>query len=624
MSLRHAGKWVSLTIVSLLLYGVILEVQVHFWGRVLHPHEHVFLAQAGNYGDPLQFMWFLNWWSYALSHHITPLYSDFLWHPTTVHTLWVTSTPFLSVLTSPIQKAYGVAFTYNLLTILSPVLASTTAFMLCFYLTEEWFPSFLGGFFFGFSPYETSHLLLGDLNLSFIALIPLLLLFAIIDLRAKKIKTVFFGLLLGTLLAAEFLISTEVFAIFVFFSFISLALFYFTYRNMPLLLLLLKRITAGLFLSFLLLLPVIPSLFHGSVYGGGKNLNTFGVGNDLLSLIIPPSFPLISYELPLSWYKNEIGLGYLGIPVLIILLLYTRSQWMFPQGRFLTALMGLFLLLSLGATLHLFGICLSPFPWTFAEHLPLIGYASPVRFTLYFWLVFSMVVAFWMSKISRESQESITKFGLIILAILFLWPKPLSENQIPLHQVFTQGSICKILPTNRTLLYFPWEGGEIDYQQIEAHMCFKAAEGGYGGVPSPFNRWPLNYLFIRHRFKEMSPDIFHHYLANFDVGLVVISKNLKNRPDLEDLLNSSGFQRSQDSSDDPTVELYGPPKDFIYRKLTHTEQEEIFTYREEALRKEVIASNREKIKQVVTRIGFSSDQRVQEIYSWLLDHHILK
>ena len=222
------------------------------------------------------------------------------------------------------------------------------------------------------------------------------------------------------------------------------------------------------------------------------------------------------------------------------------------------------------------------------------------------------------------TQDSVRKLVLIVLAILFLWPKPLSENRIPDHLIFTKGSICKILPANRTLLYFPWEDGQIDYQQVAAHMCFKAAEGYYGGVPTPFNKWPLNYLFVHHRFKEMDSEIFQRYLANFDVGLVVVSKNLKNRPDLEGLLDRSGFQRSPDPSDDTTVELYGPKKDFVYRKLTRLEQEEIFTYRERSLRKAVIASNREKLKQVVTRIGFSSDQSFQEIYSWLLDHQILK
>ncbi len=624
LSVRSAGKWIALILASFLLYGVILEVQVHFWGRVLNPHEHVFLGRAGYYADPFAFMWFLNWWSYALSHHINPLYSDFLWHPTTLSTLWVTSTPFLSVLTGPLQKIYGLVFTYNLLTILSPILASTTAFMLCFYLTKRGLPSFIGGFFFGFSPYEISHLLGGDLNLSFIAILPLLVLLAIVDLGAKRSKEIFFVLLLGVFLAAEFLVSTETFAILVLFSFIALALFHFTYRNTPLLILLVKRITTGLCLALLLLSPLIPSLFHGSVFAGGKDLNTFDSGNDLLSLIIPSPLHLVSYDIPLSWYKNETGLGYLSLPVLIILLIYARSQWKFQQGRFLTTLMGLFLLLSFGATFHLFGLCLSPLPWTFAEHLPLIAYALPFRFTLYFWLVFAVTASFWIAKLDMGTQDSVRKLVLIVLAILFLWPKPLSENRIPDHLIFTKGSICKILPANRTLLYFPWEDGQIDYQQVAAHMCFKAAEGYYGGVPTPFNKWPLNYLFVHHRFKEMDSEIFQRYLANFDVGLVVVSKNLKNRPDLEGLLDRSGFQRSPDPSDDTTVELYGPKKDFVYRKLTRLEQEEIFTYRERSLRKAVIASNREKLKQVVTRIGFSSDQSFQEIYSWLLDHQILK
>lgn len=624
MTLRNTAKWTGLILLAFLLYGVILELQVHFWGRVLIPHEKVFLAGKGYYWDPLQFMWFLNWWSYALSHHLNPLYSDFLWHPTKVSLLWITSVPLLSVLTTPLQKANGIVFTYNFLTVLAPIFSATTAFMLGFYLTKKWFPAFVGGFFFGFSPYEMIILLGGDLNLSFIFLLPLLLLVAIVVPNAKKIQGILLSFLLAILLVAEFLVSTEVFAILVFFSAISLFLFYFIYRDSKRLLQLLKRVSIGLIVATILLLPILPSLFHGSVYGGVKSMNTYDNGNDLLSLIVPSQIQSFSRRIPLLWYEHMDGLGYIGIPVIIIFLLYAKSQWRVREGKLLISLMGLFLLLSLGATLHIFGLCLSPLPWTLAEHLPLINYALPERFILYFWLIFSVVVAIWLSKSEMGSTEFRKKTGLILLALLFLWPKPWPTNKIVDHPIFSQGKICSILPENKTLLYFPWKDGKIDYHQIAAHMCFKSANGYYGAVPAPFNKWPISYLFVKDRYKEMSPDIFHKYLANFDVGLVVVSKTVQNRPDLDSLLTRSGFEKEPGIADDPTVEIYGPGNGFVYRQLTKTGLEKIYSYRQISLRSAVIASNRQKLSQIIHKLGFSSDQKFQDGYTWLLMHHILK
>lgn len=31
--------------------------------------------------DQMQFIWTLYWWPYAISHHINPLFSTYIWHP---------------------------------------------------------------------------------------------------------------------------------------------------------------------------------------------------------------------------------------------------------------------------------------------------------------------------------------------------------------------------------------------------------------------------------------------------------------------------------------------------------------------------------------------------------------
>ncbi len=540
--------------------------------------------------------------------------------------LWVTSTPLLSFLTWSIQKADGILFTYNLLTVLSPILAATTAFILSFFLTRKWLPAFLGGFFFGFSPYEFENLLVGDVNLSFVFLLPLLVLFALIAPHARRTSNIFLAFLLGVLLSAEFLISTEVFAIFILFSFFSMIVFYTTYKEGKLLVPVFKRAVAGLLVSALILSPLIPSLIHGSVYGGGKVMNTYDAGNDLLSLVIPSSDQLLSFiGDPRSSFTKQLGIGYLGIPAILITLVYASRGWKDRQVQFLTYLMASFVIFSLGATLHLFGLCLSPMPWTIAKHLPLIDYAIPFRFILYFWLVFSVVVAYWLANLSLRSFHDVKRLGLVLLAILLLWPKPLPQNKIIDRPIFSQKIACDLLAPGKTLLSFPWGiAGTIDYDQIVAQMCFKAPEGYYGAVPVPFNKWPLNYLLVQDHYKEVSPIIFHQYLSNFDVGLIVVSKTTKNKNDLEALLTSAGFEKKPDIREDPSVEIFMPPQNFIYKKLSPSEMTSIANYRKTTLRQSVIADNRKKLRKVVEKLGFSSDQRFQSIYTWLLSHHILK
>ena len=36
---------------------------------------------SGHGDDPLSFVWFLDWWPWAITHHIDPLFTNLLWQP---------------------------------------------------------------------------------------------------------------------------------------------------------------------------------------------------------------------------------------------------------------------------------------------------------------------------------------------------------------------------------------------------------------------------------------------------------------------------------------------------------------------------------------------------------------
>ncbi|HKX18883.1 MAG TPA: hypothetical protein VJT33_12800, partial [bacterium] len=46
--------------------------------------------------DPLSFMWFLEWFPYALSHHLDPFLTNWLLSYSGVNLAWNTAVPFVS------------------------------------------------------------------------------------------------------------------------------------------------------------------------------------------------------------------------------------------------------------------------------------------------------------------------------------------------------------------------------------------------------------------------------------------------------------------------------------------------------------------------------------------------
>ena len=164
----------------------------------------------GSGSDPKAFIWSFGWWPHAILHGLNPFVTRAIWAPSGLNLVWTASVPGLALLFSPVTL---LAVRWSPTT--SPASCCPRSrlgagFLLCRYLTHAFWPSFVGGYVFGFSSYvlgqEEGH----SPHTSAVFVLPLVALVAIryvrgeIDGRGAALR------LFGPLLGLEFLVSTEV------------------------------------------------------------------------------------------------------------------------------------------------------------------------------------------------------------------------------------------------------------------------------------------------------------------------------------------------------------------------------------------------------------------------------
>jgi hypothetical protein len=147
---------------SLAVFGLYPAISLLCFARALP--GHLGNTYIGCEADPPIYMWFLRWWRYAFDHRINPFLTDLLWAPRGFNLAWTAFIPLPAWLAIPIGRTLGEAAAYNVLCIVALPLAAVSAFLLCRRVTGAFWPSILGGYIFGFSPYMLGQLLGGHLN----------------------------------------------------------------------------------------------------------------------------------------------------------------------------------------------------------------------------------------------------------------------------------------------------------------------------------------------------------------------------------------------------------------------------------------------------------------------------
>jgi len=148
-------------------------------------------------GDWGQNLWALWWTRQALLvEGQQPFFTHYLFYPEGVTLLFHPLDVSDGLLALPLYGLLGGDVTYNLMILLSFVLAGYGAYLLALYLTHHRAAAFIAGLIFALSPYHFLRVDLGHLNLSTIQWIPFYALFLLIfvergDKRAAALAVFF-------------------------------------------------------------------------------------------------------------------------------------------------------------------------------------------------------------------------------------------------------------------------------------------------------------------------------------------------------------------------------------------------------------------------------------------------
>lgn len=450
---------------------------VYFGWRLLpHPGRVIF----GNENAPL-YIWSFGWWPHALSSWTNPFVSHALYGGAGLNLAWTPSAPGLAFVFSPLTALVGPVASFNVAGILLPAVSAWTGYLLCRFLTGSTWAALIGGYLFGFSTANLRQVSPGNINLSAVFLLPLI---ALVVLRYLRSELTARGLAwrLGVLLAFQLTISTEFTVMVTLALVVCLPLAYWLAPELR------GRVGAaiGPIVAAYALAAVFAApfvyylLFHFDSNPVVTNIKVWGT--DLLAAFVP-SFVIGIGGQDLGSLQDHVRShsGYLGLPMVAIIVLYALRSRRSSGGRFLTTAFAAATVATLGATLIVFGHTLVSLPWwTAATHLPALNDMLPFRFAILEALAGAVIVALWTAR--TKGRVYARPFVLPLLAVAALIPavwSPSAFTPLPLDhsQFFTAGLYKNCLQHGDTVAVFPYSTNSLIWQ-AETGFNFNLAQGG--------------------------------------------------------------------------------------------------------------------------------------------------
>jgi len=413
--------------------------------------------------DPSLLIWMLAWWPHALTHGLNPLLTHAIFYPDGYNLTWATSMPLPAVLLSPLTLTGGPVLSYNVLSLLCPALSAWTAYMLARELTGRTLPSLVAGYLFGFSPYVIGHLETSP-NLAMVALVPVAVLLCVRRLRGELTERRFLAALTATLVA-QFLISTEVLLTGALFGLTALALAALlgvgSRRE-------LWRLLGTCLLTGLAAAVLVSPYLYVFLTGPHYPPTATGFSSDLLSFVLPRGVVALGTTagpmLPHAGFE-----GYLGLPLIAIVLVATFAGRRDRSTRLLAAAFAAAVIASLGSPLwiagHRTGIAL---PWAVVSELPALRYALPARLIVFAVLPAALMAARLLAGLDRP--PAITRRGadrrgvrvavvtLAVLAVMAIVPAIGTrsfDTPIADPPFFARGLYARVLHRGDHLLTIP-------------------------------------------------------------------------------------------------------------------------------------------------------------------------
>lgn len=357
-------------------YGIYQALALIAWWHLLAGGMASTLP-AGS-ADPAQEAWFLAWVPHALGAGTNPFVSHEVFAPAGVNMLANTSAELLGLLLSPITVTAGPVAALGVAAILAPAASATAACALAMRYVR-WRPAaFLGGLCYGFGPFCATDLRYGHVNLTWLAVPPLVFLCLDELFVRRRHHPAACGAALGVLAAAQFFISTELLAVTALMAAAALAVAGLAWprasrgaldRAWP-------GLAAAAAVAAALLAYPLWMAVAGPRHTTGPIWPHIGDIATNLSAIVQPHAELAG----VAFISGGNG-GYLGITLVAVLLAGAVGFWRSRPLRLALTLALVALVASLGYRLHVGPHALAvPLPATALAHLPLLDSIAPERF----------------------------------------------------------------------------------------------------------------------------------------------------------------------------------------------------------------------------------------------------
>jgi hypothetical protein len=504
-----------------------LSVLIFGRGVIAHPAT-IYMGQGP---DPDVYIWYLAWWAHAISHGLNPLITNAVWTPAGASLAWSTDFPLASCLLYPITRLWGPIVSSNILHLVAPPLAGWSTFVLCRYLVRSFWPAWLGGCLFAFSPYMLTGMADG-LLLMLVFPVPLAV-WATLRCLAGDLKARSFLIIIVLLLVGQFLLAIEIVATAAVFGAIAIFLAarrsstdeYARLRTVGWL------IVSAYAISALILSPYLYYMFtlerpHGFIVSPWRE------AIDLVNFVIPtrlnqlgriPLFQTITHRYLSSLY--DCG-GYVGLPLLLIVVLLACERWHDRSSRLIVYMFASACMLAMGPFLEIIGYRLLPLPGAALAAIPLIDKAQPGRLMLYAYVALAIIVAKWFAE---ESGRKGLRWALGLAVVPFMLPNLSASfwaTSTDIPAFFDSGLYRQYLTPGETIMVLPYGyRGEGMLWQASTKMYFRMA-GGYLSavppVPREYRRWPIVAGLYYFEGVPEAGDQLKAYLANHDVGAIIV------------------------------------------------------------------------------------------------------
>ena len=471
---------------------------------------------VGNVGDPEQNQWFLGWLPYAIGHGLNPLISQHVLFPDGVNLMWNTSVLLPALLLSPVTVLFGPTVAYNVALLLCP----PTAALAAYFAIRRWTSQFAaagGALLFAFSPFFFRQAQ-DHLHMAVTAFVPLFFLTMDEVFRRQRRRWWVAGGLLGLVALGQFFTAEEFLATDVLLGAGAVAVLAACYWRVVAA----KIRYAGRALAVAAGVFAVVAAYPLWVQFGGPQRVPGTIHapnvyvNDLANLIVPVGQWLAlgsAHGMNQSWTGNPGEWnGYLGIPLLLVILLALVVGWRRPIVRVAGGLFVVVEILSFGPNLHIGGhVTTIWLPWQWVQRLPLFHNALPNRLGVYVYLFAGLLTAVLIDHViawvttavragksagvpARRPWEKLRAVavgaaaGLLIVVVLSWLPAAPAVTTVTEPAYFTSTGEAADLPAGTVAVVLPYVSGPNleDAEVWQARSGFRMKmPGGWLIVPGP-------------------------------------------------------------------------------------------------------------------------------------------